>query len=235
MAEHIYEEQQVEALKRWWRENGRSVTFGLVLGIALLIGWNLYQNYTEQRQRQASLLYTELLNLSTPQEAIPVAEQLISQFGDLPIYATFGRYFLARFKSELNQIEEAVSALEAAYREAPGNAYRHIARLREARLLIDRGEPQKALTLLQTPELPRAFAGLYAEVRGDAEMALGEREKAKAAYEEAWRLGLRHPFLRLKLEEMGSPLPGGKENGPKLDHLPSYPEPKLPGRKRANQ
>lgn len=206
MAEHIYEEQQVEALKRWWKENGRGVTTGVVLGVALLIGWNLYQNYTENRKKQASALYSQLLNAERAEEAVPIAEQLIAQYGDLKIYAAFGRYFLARYKSEQQQLVEAIQKLEAVEQEAPGVAYAYIARLREARLLIAQKEPQKALALLKIPNLPRAFAGLYAEVRGDAHMALGDREKAKAAYEAAWQLGLRHAFLQLKLEQTGSGL-----------------------------
>lgn len=207
MAEHIYEEQQVEALKRWWKENGRSVISGLLLGIALIVGWNLYQNYTETRKRQAATLYTELLNASSPEEAPVLAEQLVQQFGKLPIYATFGRYFLARYRAERGDLDGAIVLLEEAEQKAPGTAYRHIARLRQVRLLIAKGEAEKALALLELPELPRAFAGLYAELRGDAFLALGKVEEARSAYLEAWQLGLHHPLLRLKLEEAGAAPP----------------------------
>jgi len=33
MAEHLNDEEQVEALKKWWSENGKSVVGGVVLGL----------------------------------------------------------------------------------------------------------------------------------------------------------------------------------------------------------
>ena len=42
------EREQVEALKKWWRDNGRSVIIGLVIGFGTLIGSRLWVNYTEK-------------------------------------------------------------------------------------------------------------------------------------------------------------------------------------------
>ncbi|PAR85254.1 YfgM family protein, partial [Vibrio cholerae] len=38
------EEQQVEAIKDWWKENGKAVIFGAVIGLGGLFGWRYYQD-----------------------------------------------------------------------------------------------------------------------------------------------------------------------------------------------
>ncbi|MGU3844696.1 YfgM family protein, partial [Vibrio diabolicus] len=38
------EEQQVEAIKDWWKENGKAVIIGAVVGLGGLFGWRYYQD-----------------------------------------------------------------------------------------------------------------------------------------------------------------------------------------------
>ena len=33
------EREQIEAMKKWWAQNGKAIITGLVLGLAALIGW----------------------------------------------------------------------------------------------------------------------------------------------------------------------------------------------------
>ena len=41
--EYQTEEEQIEALKRWWKENGKSIIAGLVLGIGSIGGYRYWQ------------------------------------------------------------------------------------------------------------------------------------------------------------------------------------------------
>ncbi len=55
------EEEQVEALKRWWKENSTSTIVGLVMGIVIILGWNYWQDHKKEQAAQASLTYAQLL------------------------------------------------------------------------------------------------------------------------------------------------------------------------------
>ena len=38
MSSYLSEEEQVEALKKWWKDNGTSVIAGVVLGFGIIFG-----------------------------------------------------------------------------------------------------------------------------------------------------------------------------------------------------
>ena len=78
------EEEQVAALKAWWKENKNSVIIGAVLGISLVIGWNYWQAQKLKQAEQASALYSELLNFvshNQKESAEKVSELIIKQYG----------------------------------------------------------------------------------------------------------------------------------------------------------
>ena len=55
------EEEQLDAVKRWWKENGQSTIIGLVFGIAIILGWNYWQDHKKVQAEQASALYSQLI------------------------------------------------------------------------------------------------------------------------------------------------------------------------------
>nr|WP_292977667.1 tetratricopeptide repeat protein [Nitrosomonas sp.] len=59
-----------------------------------------------------------------------------------------------------------------------------IARLRLANVLVDESKYDQALTLLNAQHAA-SFTGLYADLRGDALVASGKTEEARAAYQKA--------------------------------------------------
>ncbi len=55
------EEEQVEAIKHWWRENGKSTVLGVAIALSLVFGWRGWNNYQADRAAEASVLYENLL------------------------------------------------------------------------------------------------------------------------------------------------------------------------------
>ncbi len=52
--EYETEEQQVEALKEWWAENGKAVIAGIVLGAGVIGGWTFWKGHQEKQAVIAS-------------------------------------------------------------------------------------------------------------------------------------------------------------------------------------
>ncbi len=75
------EEQQLEALKRWWKENGLATVIGIITGIVAIVGWQLWQNYQQQKLLVASQGYEQLqktLAENNLTEALIQADQLLN-------------------------------------------------------------------------------------------------------------------------------------------------------------
>ena len=57
MEQYETEEQQVEAIKRFWKENGLALVIGALLGLGGLLGWRYYNDSQIEAKEQASFAY----------------------------------------------------------------------------------------------------------------------------------------------------------------------------------
>ena len=58
------EEQQVEAIKSYWQQNGNTIIAGIALGFAGFIGFNLYQDNKFEEELLVSDSYQTLIEQS---------------------------------------------------------------------------------------------------------------------------------------------------------------------------
>ena len=186
MADYATEEEQLEALKRWWQENGRAVILGVAIGVLALAGWRGWEMYTEQRALGASEVYDRLLhNLDAGAAAgvIENAEILRDEYAGTT-YAALGALAAAGTAADGDDLETAEQWLRRARELADDPYVDMLAGARLARVLHARGESDRALELLDA-EVPAAFTALYAEIRGDILRDRGDSEGAAAAYQRA--------------------------------------------------
>lgn len=194
------EDEQVQALKNWWKENGRAVVAGLVIGITLIVGYRYWQNHQKVQSQQASLLYAEVIATADtqPEQAFASGRKIIEDYSRTP-YATLTAFILARLAVAKPDYETARVQLRWALDNTRDDGFRHVARLRLARVLAADAKPQPALELLQDLN-PPGFATLYHETRGDILVQVAQPDAALAQY----RLALADPDLnperRRKLE-----------------------------------
>ena len=62
MSGYETDEEQLEALKKWWAENGKAVLVGVVLGLGAIFGWRGWISHEQGRSEAASALYEEVIN-----------------------------------------------------------------------------------------------------------------------------------------------------------------------------
>ena len=124
--EYETEEQQVEALKNWWAENGRAVIAGVVLGVAVIGGWTLWQGHKESKNFAASDSYSlalEAADASNAEEALSLADKVQDDNPD-HLYATYASFAAARVAIESGDLDEAAGRLEWSVRNAV--SYTHL-------------------------------------------------------------------------------------------------------------
>jgi predicted negative regulator of RcsB-dependent stress response len=180
------EEEQIEALKKWWSDNGWALVGGVVIGLGAIFGWRGWQNHQALQAEAASDIYVDLVVVMREQRFEPArkfAEQLIQDY-DSTSYALFANLMLAKIETEAGNTEAAIKHLQTVMNETGEDALKQIARVRLARLLLDSGKPDEALALLEAGK-PGKFSVAYQELKGDIYIRLGRKDDAHAAYQTA--------------------------------------------------
>jgi predicted negative regulator of RcsB-dependent stress response len=205
---NVYEtdEEKVEALKKWWKENGLSVAAGIGIGLAAVFGWRGWIGYQDSVGQQASAAFEQVLaavDSGNKESAIKQSELLEEQGSKA--YTAFADLVRARLELETGDTAEARAALEQAIANAPDPALARIAALRLTRVLIDSGDLAEATAVIAKHDNSESFAGDFAALRGDIAAAEGRIQDARDAYEQALATGTALPELtRLKLDNLPS-------------------------------
>lgn len=192
------EHEQSEKVRSWLRSNGAGLIGGVVLGLALIGGWQWWQRQQESARVQAGERYQVAVQAIQGKDL----KQASALAGELHgAYATLAMLDLAKAQLEAGQRDAAIASLRNAKPTDPALATVITQRL--AKLLIDGGKADQALKLLPANTTD---AGML-QVRGDASFALGNRDQARADYTHALtQLDAGAPqrrLLELKLSEVG--------------------------------
>jgi predicted negative regulator of RcsB-dependent stress response len=206
METYMTEEERVEAFQRWWKENKQSVFGGVLLGVAVITGWNMWQGNRRATAEQASVAFQQMVKATEAKQgdsAIKLGERLIEQYGSTA-YAEYARLFLAKLKAEAGDLAGAKTVLEEELAKTSDETLKAVARLRLGRAMLAAGEVEPALKMLEpySGEKLGKFGGLYEELRGDLFAAAKRPADARKAYEKAKELGEGSPLLELKLNDL---------------------------------
>jgi predicted negative regulator of RcsB-dependent stress response len=205
------DEQRLENIKAWWKENASSVITGLLLGLALLFGAKSWIAYQERKADEASNIYAILMNaLSRGDESLvnDRAGVLIGEYSSTP-YATLAALALAKVKLEQGLPEAAHAQLQWALDKSGSDVLRPLVRLRLARVMVAEGNLDGAEALLSQSPTESAFAPLVNELQGDIHAARGAVDEARAEYEIALAAlppeSAEYRLLQLKYENTEPP------------------------------
>ena len=202
------EEEQVEAIKKWWHENGKSIVAGIVIGITAIFGWRAYENHTAMQAEAASTLYEQMIVASRESDTDNVhvyAKRIIADYKS-STYAVFARLMLAKLAAEAGDLEKAETNLRWVLENNSQTEFEHIARLRLVRVLIVEDKLDIAANTLNMSK-PGEFVARYEELRGDIFVKQGKTEEAKQAYQKALANSITiedaQSVLQIKLDDLG--------------------------------
>ncbi len=196
------EEQQVEAIKSYWKTNGKSIMAGLFIGLVGFIGYNKYQESQLETQINASDAYQTVLELENKDQAtyVSAAEKFINE-NDKTSYAALTALALAKEEAKKENWQKSAEYLTSAVASAPNEGIKGIATVRLARVQVQQAEFEQALTTLATP-LAESFTAVAAEIKGDAFLKLGKTDQARNAYQQAIDADVTNPTLQMKFDDL---------------------------------
>lgn len=185
MATHLDDEEDLEKLKTWWKDNWVALVGGLVIGFGAIGGWEGYKSWRDGRAETASQMYEELrknLDESKAEEAKAIVDRLKTEYASTP-YAAAAALTAAQSEVHAAQYDAAAANLGWVIANAKDEGLVQVARLRQARVLFAQDKPDQALAALAGEA--GSFASLYEELRGDIQLAKGDAAAARASYEKA--------------------------------------------------
>ncbi|THK43267.1 tetratricopeptide repeat protein [Methylophaga sp. SB9B] len=180
------DDEKGEAIKNWWRENGRSVVTGVVLGGAVIFGGRYWINFQQAKTEQAAAMYQQVqFNISEADltAAEDLTQELMQSHSKTP-YAAFAVIELAAEQVRNDQAAAALEYLKWTADKAKLTGQKDLARLRMVRVLIDQGEYEQAMQLAQQ-SASAGFTSLFAELEGDIHLVQENKAEAYEAYRNA--------------------------------------------------
>jgi predicted negative regulator of RcsB-dependent stress response len=212
------EEETIEALKKWWEENGKQLMLAVVVVVGGYGGWTFWQNSQTAQSNAASDLYEEILVLVNADPVVTASGANAEPIIDLAMElrdehaATAYARFAALFAAQQQVIESDLDGAEASLRwildnprqgllVAPDVGLELTASLRLGRVLLAKGDNEEALAVA-TSIAPEDFEAGFAELQGDIYLALGRNLEARESYLAAQQAGSSSDALRMKLDNL---------------------------------
>ena len=212
MAEMRTEEEQVEALKDWWKENGKSLLFMIAISLSAVFAWKTWQQKQLTGAENASITYQNLLDavsgaVSSGDEGQIVTSQHLAQQlktdYEKTEYARFAALLVAKVAVDRKDYTKALEELDWVLVHEPSSEMRNITLLRKARVYQAMGEFDKGLDTIKG--LNKEFSGSVYELKGDLLLASGKSSGARDAYQQALKAlenAGSNPLLNMKLEDL---------------------------------
>jgi predicted negative regulator of RcsB-dependent stress response len=205
----LQEQEQVDALKAWWKENGKWVIGAVLVGVLGFAGIKLWKNHQNTQAAEAGKLYVEVMKQASTNDAKRIsdaADALVSRFGS-SAYAPRAQLLAAQASLQARDIARAKVQLQWVIEHASETGLQDTARLKLASVLLDEKKYDEALKQLDATH-PESFTGLYADLKGDVLSAQGKVAEARAAYQQAFdktdAKSMYRNLIQMKMDGLGN-------------------------------
>lgn len=218
MSTYLSDAEQIEKLRKWWKEYGWATILGVALAIILVVGWQVYQRYKLHQAQHASLVYATMMSSSYDGDmssAKAAANDLIKQFHGTS-YADIANLWLAKQAATASNYDQALTYLETVEAHGHMSALRQIAALRRAEIYIQLKQNKLAMTALATT-YDKGFTPRIDELKGDVYWQMKDFTNAKTWYQQAQqaydKAGLPAPMLSMKLADVPDTVTANNKKG----------------------
>lgn len=205
----LHEQEQVDAFKAWWKDNGNRVIGIVLLGALAFVGNQYWRNHQVSQAAEAAKLYDEVLQQTGSRDAKRIgdaADALSNRYGD-SAYAPRAQLLAAQASLQARDAARAKVQLQWVIEHASETALQDTARLKLASVLLDEKKYDEAIKQLDAAH-PESFSGLYADLKGDVLLAMGKTADARVAYQLALdKTNAKSTYrnlIQLKLDGLGS-------------------------------
>lgn len=205
----LQEQEQVDALKAWWKDNGKWVIGVIIIALVAFAVTQFWNKHREGQTAEAAKLYNEVMKQVASNDAKRIgdaADALASRYGD-SAYAPRAQLMAAEASLQARDVAHAKVQLQWVIDHASESGLQDTARLKLASVLLDEKKYDEAMKQLDAAH-PESFTGLFADLRGDVLSAQGKVAEARAAYQQAYDKtdpkSVYRNLIQLKMDGLGA-------------------------------
>ncbi len=187
MSRYETEDEQVEAIKSWWKKNGTQLLTLILVGVIAISGWRYWTNAQYVDSANASSLF-EVLQANMQRgsfgEVSREALKLIQEQPDSP-YAVGAAMMYAKYSLDKGEMAEALTHYTWIAENAKDAQLRNISYINLARIQMDLqqfDDAQKQLAFLTKANLKGAEKSVLDYVSGLLAIAQENPEEARLSF-----------------------------------------------------
>ncbi len=200
------ENEQIDAVKQFFAQNGKALVIGVIIGIGALAGWRYWSSHEDGGSRQASASYQQVstaLDASKP-ATLDAAAKFASENSNT--YGALASLDLAKRYVDANQLDKAAEQLQVGLKDTHDANLQAVMNMRLARIQLQQKKPDEVLKTLDSVK-GDGWTAIVADVRGEALLSKGDTHGAR----DAWSKGIASdasPALKEMLQMKMNNLPG---------------------------
>src|SRR3979411_1071854 len=139
----LEEQEQLAALKAWWKEPGGGLILGTARALAAVAAWIGWTRYERSQAAQAAVLYDTLQKAARASDLKTTRETAGAILESFPrsAYAPLAALISAKVHFQAGDLKTARAQLQWVIEHAGSDEIRAIATLRLASVLLDVNEP----------------------------------------------------------------------------------------------
>ncbi len=183
----IYENEndQVDAVKRFFAENGKALAIGVVLGIGALVGWRYWTGHQDDSVRASSLTYEKAVSgiRADKPETLTAVEKFAAE--NQNTYGALASLELAQQFVDKNDLAKAEANLQQGLKNTRDENLQALINLRLARVQVQQKQADAALKTLDAIK-GEGWVAVVADLRGEALLSKGDKQGAR----DAWSKGV---------------------------------------------
>ncbi|HKN02494.1 MAG TPA: YfgM family protein [Buttiauxella sp.] len=179
----IYENdnEQVDAVKRFFADNGKALVVGVVLGIGALVGWRYWNNHQAESSMASSLEYqtvTQAVRADQP-ATLSAAEKFAANTKNT--YGALASLEIAQKYADNNDLAKAAAQLQQGLSSTSDENLQALINVRLARVQIQQKQIDAALKTLDSVK-GEGWVAIIADLRGEALLSKGDKQGARDAW-----------------------------------------------------
>lgn len=179
------ENEQVDALRRFFANNGKALAVGVIIGIGALAGWRYWAGHQVSNSAEISANYqkvTQAMQGDRPQTLEAVAK-FASENNNT--YGALAALDLAKQYVDQQQLDQAATHLQTGLKATKDENLQAVLNLRLARVQLQQKQAEAALKTLDAVK-GEGWSAIIADIRGEALLSKGDKQGAR----DAWSKGI---------------------------------------------